>query len=140
MYLSCIFFVYYSYHLYKAETSIIFVKICTGLCVTLILLSLITSPIFFTQITTSFSLFILFSFIYLFYTYIKATVYDRIGSRLSLISTLFLLVTISHTILAYLGMVNQVRTLYFIRFQQFFFFQSIILFYRYTLNLEMAKK
>jgi hypothetical protein len=140
MYLSCIFFVYYSYHLYKAETSIIFVKICTGLCVTLILLSLITSPIFFTQITTSFSLFILFSFIYLFYTYIKATVYDRIGSRLSLISTLFLFVTISHTILAYLGMVNQVRTLYFIRFQQFFFFQSIILFYRYTLNLEMAKK
>lgn len=140
MYLSSICFVYYSYHLYKAETSIRFVRLCLGVCIALILLSLVTSPIFFTQFTTSFSLFILLSFIYLFYTYIKATAYDRTGSRLSLISTVFLFATISHTILAYLGMVNQVRTLYFIGFQQFFFFQSVILFYRYTLNLELAKR
>lgn len=140
MYLSSIFFVYYSYHLYKAETSIRFVKICLGLCVALIVLSIVSSPTFFTRFTTPFSLFILLSFIYLFYTYIKATAYDRTGSRLSLISTLFLFATISHTILAYLGIVNQVRTLYFIGFQQFFFFQSIILFYRYTLNLETAKR
>ena len=140
MYLSSIFFVYYSYHLYKAETSILFVRLCLGLCIGLILLSLITSPIFFTQFTASFSLFIMLSFIYLFYTYIKATAYNRIGSRLSLISTAFLFATISHTILAYLGMVNHVRTLYFIGFQQFFFFQSVILFYRYTLNLEIAKR
>ena len=140
MYLCSIFFVFYSYHLYKTETSIHFVKLCLGLGSTLIILCLVSSPTFFTKFTTPFSLFILLSFIYLFYTYIKATAYDRTGSRLSLISTSFLFATITHTILAYLGIVNQVRTLYFIGFQQFFFFQSVILFYRYTLNLEIAKR
>lgn len=140
MYLSAVFFVFYSYHLYRSETSMLFVKFGLGLGIVMVLISLFTPPLFFTQFTTIYSIYLLLSFLYLFYTYIKATAYSRLGSRLSLISTVFLFLTISHTILSYLGIVDPVRTLYFIGFQQFFFFQSIILFYRYTLNLELAKK
>ncbi|MEQ6121540.1 response regulator [Reichenbachiella sp. MALMAid0571] len=140
MYLSAVFFVFYSYHLYKAETSRLFVKVSLGLGVTLIIISLFFPPSVFTNFATPYSIYVLLSFIYLFYTYVLATAYHRIGSKLSLVSTLFLFLTISHTILAYLGITEPVRTLYFIGFQQFFFFQSIILFYRYTLNLELAKK
>ena len=140
MYMSAIFFVFYSYHLYKAETSRIFVKFSVGLGATLILITLFFPPSVFTNFATPYSFYVLLSFIYLFYTYVLATASHRIGSKLSLISTLFLFLTISHTILAYLGITNPVRTLYFVGFQQFFFFQSIILFYRYTLNLELAKK
>lgn len=140
MYLSATFFVFYSYHLYKVETSRLFVNLSLGLGVILIFISLFFPPSIFTRFATYYSIYVILSFIYLFYTYVLASAYHRTGSKLSLISTLFLFLTISHTILAYLGITDPVRTLYFVGFQQFFFFQSIILFYRYTLNLELAKK
>ncbi|MFY0651610.1 MAG: response regulator [Cyclobacteriaceae bacterium] len=140
MYLSCLFFVFYSYYLYKSETSIWFVRVTLGLISVLILLALFFPPSVFTYFTTPFSIIVLCSFVYLFYTYIKATAYQRLGSRLSLISTVILFLTSAHSILSFLGFLDPIRTLYFIGLQQFFFFQSIILFYRYTLNLEQAKK
>ncbi len=139
MYLSAVFFAFYSYHLYKAETSKIFVSFSLWLGAILIGVTLFTPTTFFTEFTVVYSFYLLLSFIYLFYTYIKATAYSRLGSKLSLVSTLFLFLTMAHTIFAYLGVVNPVRALYFLGFQQFFFFQSIILFYRYTAKLEQAK-
>ena len=140
MYMSAIFFACYSYHLYKEETSRLFVKISVVLGALLVAFSLFFPPSWFTSFTLEYSLYVFVSFVYLFYTYIKASVYHRMGSNISLVSTLILFATIGHTILHYLGIVESQRTLYFVGFQQFFFFQSIILFYRYTQNLEIAKQ
>ena len=140
MFLSALCFAFYSYFLYREDTSRIFLVLCIGICGSFILITLFFSSRIFTTLVTPFAIYILLSFLYLFYTYIKAVLNKREGSRISLISTAILFFIIGHVILVYFGILEESKTIYFLGYQQFFFFQSIILFYRYSRKLELAKE
>ncbi len=139
LYLGVAFFGLYSYHLYKEETSKVFIKSIVFFYVAMGLVTLFFPPLFFTQIIKYALLLLGIIAFYLYYTYVIAYLNKRLGSIISLISSTFLMVVVGHFILVYFGYTTISRSLYFIGYQQFFFLQSIILFYRYTQKLEIAK-
>lgn len=139
LYMGSVFFGVYSYYLYKNETSKKFVQFFVTVGLLSSIITLVLPPIYSTQIISAFSIFILVSFGYMYITYIKAFINKRVGSMISLISSSILFLVMVHAILVYFGYLTTHRTLYFIGYQQFFFFQSIILFYGYTQKLESAK-
>lgn len=140
LFLSALFFAIYSYFLYREETSVYFVRIAILVCSVFSLAVLILPSIQFTTLARPFSLFLLVNFAYLFYTYIIAAIKHREGSSISLLSTTLLFLTMGHRVFEYFGILNESRVFYFIGFLQFFFLQSIILFYRHTRRLQLAKE
>lgn len=140
MFLAAICFAFYSYFLYREDTSRLFLALCVISCGGFSLTTILFSSRVFTELVAPFAILILVGCAYLFYTYVKAVVNRREGSLISLVSTSLLFFVIGHVILVYFGFMNESKTLYFLGYQQFFFFQSIILFYKYSRKLEIAKE
>ncbi len=139
-FLSALFFCFYSYYLYKKETSRVFLSFATVFFSVCVLLALFAPVTVFTHVVAPFSVFVSVSFFYLLYTYIIAVLNNRNGSRLSLVSSLVLFGVVIMQILEYFGAFEVPMFYTFIGFQQFYFVQSIILFNRYSRNLELAKE
>jgi len=59
---------------------------------------------------------------------------------MSLISSFLLFLVMGAVILEHFGFLKNSMLFYFVGYQQFFFFQSIILFYRYNRKIEIAKE
>lgn len=140
LYFSALFFALYSYHLYRDETSRLFVLFSVIVCSIFGLTAVFLPSLIFTQLARPFTIYLLINFVYLFYTYIRAATKKREGSFISLFTTSVLFLTMGHTVFEYLGLLSESRLLYFLGFLQFFFFQSTILFYRHTRKLEAAKE
>jgi signal transduction histidine kinase/CheY-like chemotaxis protein len=140
MFLASLFFSYYSYYLYQRETSRFFLLISTVTSVSFSFVTLITPASTFTKLATPFSVMVLAGFIYMFYTYVHAAIRKREGASLSLISSSLLFLVMSSVIFEYFGVVETSMIILFIGYQQFFFIQSIILFYRYNRRIELAKE
>jgi len=139
MYMAALFFGFYSYNLYKEETAKIFVRICLLFCGICVFITLFFPVSIFTTLAAPFSIFVLLSFIYMFITYVMAVIHKREGSQLSLISSLILFLVVGSVILEYFGILKGSMLFHFFGYQQFFFIQSIILFYRYNRKMEVAK-
>ncbi|MGL1887043.1 MAG: response regulator [Reichenbachiella sp.] len=140
MFLSALFFALYSYHLYKEETSKYYVYLASVFCLGSVLSALFLPVDIFTRLVIPFSLFVAISAVYLFLTYVVAASRNKEGSRLSLVSSSFLFAVIGAVILEYFGKIEVPILFYFFGYQQFFFIQSIILFYRYNRKIELAKE
>jgi len=140
LFLASLSFSFYSYHLYKEETSKYFLMVVSVFCFGSVLITLFSPVNIFTTIITGYSVFAFISAIYIFSTYILAKARKREGSKLSLISSTLLFVMFGYMLLEYFGIVEKSLLLYFFGYQQFFFVQSIILFYRYNRKIEMAKE
>ncbi|MFY0625855.1 MAG: response regulator [Reichenbachiella sp.] len=140
MFLSSLFFSYYSYNLYKKETSQIFLVFATFFCLLSTAVTIIFPVTIFSYLVAPFSIFLIASFTYLVYTYVLAVIAKREGSKLSLISSVILFGVICMALLEYFGYIEVALLYYFIGFQQFFFIQSVILFYRYNRKIEIAKE
>ncbi|MCV9385171.1 response regulator [Reichenbachiella ulvae] len=140
MYLSALSFSFYSYHLYRKETSKLFLYFTSLFCGVSILVTLFLPVKVFTQLAAPFSVYVMFSFVYLFGTYVMAVVRKREGSKLSLVSSTILFIVLGSTILEYFGYFKSSLLFYFFGYQQFFFIQSIILFYKYNRKIEVAKE
>ena len=139
-YMSAMFFCFYSYYLYRKETSTVFLFFSTAFFSACIVLALFAEVTVFSHMVIPFSIFVTGSFFYFFYTYIKAVIAKRDGSRLSLVSSMVLFAVVALQILEYFGLFEVPMFFTFIGYQQFFFVQSIILFYRYSRGLEIAKE
>lgn len=133
-------FSFYSYHLYKQETSKLFLYTSSAFCGISILVTLIFPVRVFSELVTPFSVFVICSFFYMFATYVLAVLRKREGSRLSLISSVVLFFVVGSSIMEYFGYFNSNLLFYFLGYQQFFFIQSIILFYKYNRKIELAKE
>jgi len=140
LYLSAGFFALYSYHLYKKETSKRLTQLFMLLSVTYSIITVVFPPIFFSQLISGYIIILFFGLIYLFGSYLFAFSNKRTGSLISLISSSILFIMMVHGMIVYFGYLPINRSLYFLGYLQFFFFQSIILFYRYTQKLENARK
>lgn len=140
LFFAALFFNYYSYNLYRKETSKIFLFLTTIFCGGGILTTVFFPAVVFSHLVAPFSIFIVCSSFYLFYTYVLAVVTKRQGSMLSLLSSSILFLVIGVSILEYFGCITGSILFYFIGYHQFFFIQSIILFYRYNRKLQVAKE
>lgn len=140
MFMAGLFFSYYSYYLYKRETSRLFLLLVTVISGTFVLMTLFAPVKFFTTLVGPYSVTILIGFVYMMYTYVMAVINKREGSLMSLISSFLLFLVMGAVILEHFGIMKNSMLFYFIGYQQFFFFQSIILFYRYNRKIEMAKE
>ncbi|PIB36002.1 hypothetical protein BFP72_11650 [Reichenbachiella sp. 5M10] len=140
MFLSAWSFSFYSYHLYKKETSKVFLFISTAFCGICIVTSIFFSVRVFSELATPFVVFMLFCFVYMFGTYVVAVMRKREGSKLSLVSSSVLFFVMATGVLEYFGWARASLMFYFVGYQQFFFIQSIILFYRYNRKIEIAKE
>ncbi|WP_456462834.1 response regulator [Reichenbachiella sp.] len=140
MFMAGLFFSFYSYYLYKRETSRLFLLFVTIISGTFVLITLFAPVKFFTKLVGPYSVMILIGFIYMMYTYVLAVVNKREGSLMSLISSFLLFLVMGAVILEHFGFMKNSMLFYFVGYQQFFFFQSIILFYRYNRKIEMAKE
>ncbi|MEO9964498.1 MAG: response regulator [Reichenbachiella sp.] len=140
MFMAGLFFSYYSFYLYKRETSRLFLLLVTLVCSSFVFITLVFPVKVFTQLVAPFSVMVLIGFVYMIYTYIMAVIKRREGSLMSLISSFLLFLVMGAVILEHFGFMSNSMLFYFVGYQQFFFFQSIILFYRYNRKMEIAKE
>ncbi|MEO9802451.1 MAG: response regulator [Reichenbachiella sp.] len=140
MFMAGLFFSYYSYYLYKRETSRLFLLLVTVISGSFVLITLLFPVGIFTQLVAPYSITVLIGFVYMIYTYVLAVVNKREGSLMSLVSSSLLFLVMGAVILEHFGFMNNSMLFYFVGYQQFFFFQSIILFYRYNRKIEAAKE
>ncbi|SMD32260.1 Signal transduction histidine kinase [Reichenbachiella faecimaris] len=140
MFMAGLFFSYYSYYLYKRETSRLFLLLVTIISGTFVLMTLFAPVKFFTTLVGPYSVTVLIGFVYMMYTYVMAVMNKREGSLMSLVSSFLLFLVMGAVILEHFGWLKNSMLFYFVGYQQFFFFQSIILFYRYNRKIEIAKE
>ncbi|UXP32289.1 response regulator [Reichenbachiella agarivorans] len=133
-------FSFYSFHLYRRDTSKIFLFITSVFCGGSILMTLFFPVKVFTELALPFSVFVLFCFAYMLITYSIAVIRKREGSKLSLLSSSVLFFVVGTRVFEYFGYTHGSLLFYFLGYQQFFFIQSIILFYKYNRKIEMAKE
>ncbi len=140
MFLSALFYTFYSYNLYKKETSEVFMVFAGAFFIVCTVMTIIFPVTVFSYLGIPFALFLIALFAYLYFTYVKAVIAKREGSILSLVSSSILIVVVVVEVLDYLNHVEGSLMFYFVGYQQFFFIQSIILFYRYNRKVEIAKE
>jgi signal transduction histidine kinase len=99
---------------------------------------LVTPPIFFSSLMRYYSL-LLSVFVFVgFYVYLKATLRNRPGAVYALISGGILLISFSIKILGYFAIIEENKLVLLSCYISFFFFQSLILSYRYSQSLKIA--
>lgn len=140
MFMAGLFFSYYSYYLYKRETSRLFLLLVTLISGSFVIITLFFPVKVFTQLVAPYSITVLIGFVYMIYTYLLAVINKREGSLMSLVSSSLLFLVMGAVILEHFGFLKNSMLFYFVGYQQFFFFQSIILFYRYNRKIEIAKE
>ncbi|MDP3394675.1 ATP-binding protein [Sediminibacterium sp.] len=140
LFISVIFFMFYTKYLFPDETNkwLLYVEasLATLLCLTVI----IFPPSIFTQLINPF-LIVMFTVIgHAFYIYIKAYVNKKLGAKYALLSTGILLIIFLLINLKYFNIIQPPRFVLFFGYLSFFFFQSLILSFRFAYILKEAKK
>ena len=140
LFLSLLMFTLYTRYLYPEDVHLPIIKLILGFCGLLIGITIFCKPIIFTQLVHPFlaSMFIYLG--YTFYVYLQAVINKRrsaIFALTGLVVITFIFFIIS---LNYFGIVSQYRITVFTGYIIFFFFQSLILSYRFADTLLQAKK
>jgi len=140
LFVSVIFFSIYTKKLYPLDTNRTFVLTGIWVCVVLCLIVLIFPPVIFTQLITPF-LFYMFGFItYAFYVYVKAVRNKRVGAGYALLSTAVIFVIFFLINLQYFRLLAPQKVVLFTGYFGFFFLQSLVLSYRFSYTLNLARK
>jgi signal transduction histidine kinase/CheY-like chemotaxis protein len=101
-------------------------------------ISIILPTYIFTAFINQFIIFVLFCNLYIIYLFFTAYKNKRDGAIFAVISVAFLILTISINSLAYFGIIQRQYLLEFIGYTLFFFFQSLILSYRFSISFKRA--
>ena len=139
LFLSSLLFMLFVQSIYPNETAKLPANIFKGISLLLILSALILPPSIFTQTVKPFFGFLLLYVVYVTYIFILAVIRNREGALFAVISTIVLFIVITMHILNYLGYIASYPYLYFIGYILFFFFQSLILSYRFAFHFKQAK-
>jgi len=140
LFIPCGIFTLYSYSLYPEDSKKVVLWGFTGLCVIFSLLSLFTPPIVFTKLVEPFFVLIIVAIFYLIYVYWLAYKRNRTGAQYAFASTGIVFMVAVYLISVYLTPVQENTFLTFIGFILFFFFQSLILSFRFAYSLKKAKE
>lgn len=140
LFLSGYIFGMYTLNLYPRESSKKLVYLLSGISLLFIGITLLFPPSFFTQLVTPYFAILVSYILYAFYVYIRAVVNDSPGAKYALISTGSVFFVFLYEILAYFGFTERTLLLNFSGYLFFFFFQSLILSFRFANSLKLAKE
>lgn len=139
LYLSCIFFMKYTRHLYPEDTNktIITLMVWGGLF--FVLVTLFFPPVIFTQFLNSFLIVVFLYIAYALFVYIKAARHQRTGAKTSLAGVVVMLAVFVTINLHYFGVLGSFTYVVFIGYFCYFFLQSLILSFRFAHSLKTAR-
>jgi len=140
LFLSAYFFMVFVQRAYPHETSKTIANIFNTITAILVLTTIVTPASFFTLTITPFFVVLLVYLLYGSYIFIYAAYNKRHGSNYAVISVLIMFVVISLHIFNYLGYIPLYPYIYFVGYILFFFFQSLILSYRFAHHFRQAKE
>lgn len=132
-------FTLYTNYLYPLDVNKLFVITISVLCFLFAIISLLFSPIVYTQLVNPFIIVMLSCIIYVLYVYFQAYKKKRPGSLFALMSSLMLMIIFLILILNYWHLSPTWQLPSFICYIGFFFFQSLILSNRVSFTLKKAR-
>ncbi len=132
LFLSIFFFMRFLEVVYPKETSKIMAGFLKATTLILVILVLLFPPDIFTLSVDPFLVSLLIYIIYGIFIIVNAARRKRAGSQYAIISFLFLFVVVALQVLNYLGILPFLPFVYFIGYILFFFFQSLILSFRFA--------
>ncbi len=139
LFLSAFFFMLFIQSIYPKETAKLPANILKGLTIFLVLITFLSPARIFTLSVTPFFVILLAYVAYGTYIFIYAAINKREGSKYAVISIIIMFVVIVMHILNYMGYIGSYPYVYFVGYLLFFFFQSLILSYRFAYYFKQAK-
>jgi len=140
LFLSSYFFMVFIQQVYPRETSKLLANIFKVITTFLVFITIVTPATIFTFTITPFFVILLVYLLYGTYIFIYAAYNKRDGSNYAVISILIMFIVISLHIFNYLGYIPMYPHIYFVGYILFFFFQSLILSYRFANHFKLAKE
>ncbi|MFV1883750.1 MAG: response regulator [Balneola sp.] len=139
LFLSGYLFGIYTLNLYPRETSKNLIYLFSGISLLFLATSLFLPPVVFTHLVTPYFVVLIAYIVYAFYVYIKAAINRTSGAGFALASTGIVFVVFLYQIMVYFGFFSDWLLLNFVGYLSFFFFQSLILSFRFADSLKRAK-
>lgn len=139
LFASVAFFTQYTKHLYPIETNRWLVRSVLFVCILFSAITLVFPPTIFTYLVGPFLMMLAACIVLVILIYILAAIQGRQGAKYSLISTIALIITFLLSILQYFGTLDISNFIIVAGYILFFFFQSLILSYRFASILNKAK-
>ena len=139
LFIPCGIFTIYSYLLYPEDSKRFILLGFSAISAIFSLLSLFAPTTFFTKLVEPFFVLVFVAIFYLIYVYWIAYKRNRTGAQYAFASTGIVFMVAVYLISVYLTPVQENTFLTFIGFILFFFFQSLILSYRFAHSLRKAK-
>lgn len=132
-------FTIYSYLLYPEDSKKWVLLGFSGIAAIFSILSLFAPTVFFTKLVEPYFVLVILAIFYMIYVYWIAYKRNRTGAQYAFASTGIVFMVAVYLISVYLTPVQENTFLTFIGFILFFFFQSLILSYRFAHSLRRAK-
>lgn len=139
LFLSGYLFGIYTLNLYPKETSKPPIYFLSSISLLFMAISLLLPPAIFTHLVTPYFVVLIVYILYAFWVYTKAAINKSIGAPFALGSTGVVFVVFLFQIMVYFGFLDEFLLLNFFGYLSFFFFQSLILSYRFAESLKLAK-
>lgn len=138
LFLSTFFFMQFIQSVYPKETARIPANILKGIALLFVAATLFFPASIFTLTVNPFLIILLLYMLYGSYVIVLAAINKRPGSQYALISIIIMFVVLSLNILDYLGFIGSYPYVSFFGYFLFFFFQSLILSYRFANYFRQA--
>lgn len=126
------------YELYPRETSLRLIRFFQTVCILLIILVFATPATIFSQAVTPYIILLVIYLLYGFYVFSRAAYNKRDGANYAVISFIMMFIAIFLTIGSHFAIIESSPFIPFFGHIGFFFFQSLILSYRFAENLHRA--
>ncbi len=128
----------YILSLYPRETSRMVIKTLSGISLLFVAITLFLPPSYFTLLITPYFIALVLYISYATYVFILAAVHKRDGSLFSLASTGVIFFVFLHEIMVYFGLAQHSLLFNFFGYVSFFFFQSLVLSFRFAKYLKLV--
>ncbi len=138
LFLSGYFFGLYTFHLYPKESSRLLFKLLNIISLTFFGIALLFPASIFTHLVTPYFLILISYIVYAFWIYIKATIEHRDGAKFALASTGVIFLVFLYQMMAYFGIFSESLLINSVGYFSFFFFQSLVLSYRFSISLKRS--
>jgi signal transduction histidine kinase/CheY-like chemotaxis protein len=136
LFLGSAFFLEFILQLFPEESNKLTFRVSQGIALLFFTLTLVSPPSFFTAYTTYYLGMICLFFVYAFFVIAKAFFNKKVEGTYGLLSILCIFIGFIFLIFDYLNIYHASGTTLFLCYVGFFFFQSIILSYRFSLDLK----
>ncbi|MFY0696388.1 MAG: response regulator [Balneola sp.] len=140
LFLSGLFFGIYTLNLYPNETSRLLIKILSIISTLFVGIALFFPAFWFTQLVVPYFIILISYILYAFFVYTKAILNKREGATFALASTGVVFFVFLYEMMVYFGVFERALIFSFLGYLFFFFFQSLVLTYRFSTSIKKATR